>query len=141
MANFNKVILMGNLTRSPETKFTQAGMAVCKFGLAVNRRTSSKNGEQKESTCFVDCTAFGKSAELLQEHVQKGSQLFVDGRLEFSQWEAKDGSKRSKLEVIVENFQFMGSRDRGDQPGRRSGGGRERQAGAGQGQDNGDIPF
>lgn len=146
MANFNKVILMGNLTRDIELRHTQGGMAVAKFGMAINRKTSSQSGEARESTCFVDCTAFGKSAELLQQYVRKGSPLFVDGRLEFSTWEAKDGGKRSKLEVIVENFQFMGGGNReggGGGGGQRSGGGRQAQEGAAGGGevDYGDIPF
>lgn len=151
MANFNKVILMGNLTRDIELRHTQGGMAIAKFGMAINRKTRSQ-GEAKETTCFVDCTAFDKSAELLSQYVRKGSQLFVDGRLEFSTWEAKEGGKRSKLEVIVENFQFMGSGNRdnggGGGGGERRGGGRSQSqeaaggAGAGGGEvDYGDIPF
>ena len=151
MANFNKVILMGNLTRDIELRHTQGGMAIAKFGMAINRKTSSQSGEAKESTCFVDCTAFGKSAELLSQYVRKGSQLFVDGRLEFSTWEAKEGGKRSKLEVIVENFQFMGSGNRDNSGGGGGGGGGERRGGGrSQSQeaagsagevDYGDIPF
>lgn len=136
MANVNRVILVGNLTRDVEVRHTQGGMAVAKFGLAINRK--SKNAE---TTCFVDCTAFDKSAELLAQYVRKGSPLFVEGRLEFSTWEAKDGGKRSKIEVVVENFQFLsgGGEDRGEQQGRRSGGGREtQQTGA---EEYGDIPF
>lgn len=120
MANYNRVILAGNLTRDIELRRTQGGMAVAKFGLAVNRKS-----KKEETTCFVDCTAFDKSAELLQQYVRKGSPLFVEGRLEFSTWEAKDGGgKRSKLEVVVENFQFMRDREGGDTPGERTGGGR-----------------
>ncbi len=150
MANFNKVILMGNLTRDIELRHTQGGMAIAKFGMAINRKTSSQSGEAKESTCFVDCTAFGKSAELLSQYVRKGSQLFVDGRLEFSTWEAKEGGKRSKLEVIVENFQFMGSGNRDNSGGGGGGGGERRGGGRSQSQeaagsagevDYGDIPF
>ena len=107
MANFNKVILLGNLTRDIELRHTQSGMALAKFGLAVNRKWS-QNGEQKESTCFVDLTAWGRQAEVLAQYVGKGSQLFVEGRLEYSTWESQEGGKRSKLEVVVENFQFVG---------------------------------
>ena len=148
VANFNKVILMGNLTRDIELRHTQGGMAIAKFGMAVNRRSSTKDGEQRESTCFVDMTAFGKSAELLNQYVRKGSPLFIEGRLEFSTWESQDGGKRSKLEVIVENFQFMGGGNRegggGGGGGERRGGGRPAQegaAGAGGEVDYGDIPF
>ena len=145
VANFNKVILMGNLTRDIELRHTQGGMAIAKFGMAINRRTSSKDGEQRESTCFVDMTAFGKSAELLNQYVRKGSPLFVEGRLEFSTWESQEGGKRSKLEVIVENFQFMGGGNRegggGGGGGERRGGGRQQAQEAGGEVDYGDIPF
>jgi single-strand DNA-binding protein len=156
MANFNKVILLGNLTRDIELRHTQGGMALAKFGMAINRKWS-QNGEQKESTCFVDLTAFGRQAEVLSQYVKKGSQLFVEGRLEYSTWEAKDGGgKRSKLDVVVENFQFVGAsggRGAGGAGGgsdegapRRSGGGRAPAAGGGESQaggdvDYGDIPF
>ena len=102
MANYCKTILLGNVTRDPELRTTQSGMQVLKLGMAVNRK---RDGETK--TTFVDCTAFGKSAEVLNQYVKKGDPLFVDGRLEMSSWEAKDGTKRTKLEVVVENFQLM----------------------------------
>lgn len=157
MANFNKVLLMGNLTRDVEMRHTQSGMALAKFGMAINRKWS-QNGEQKESTCFVDLTAWGRQAEVLSQYVKKGSQLFVEGRLEYSTWESQDdGKKRSKLEVVVENFQFIGSARGGAGGGgggeegggeRRSGGGgggggrKPAQAAEGQGDvDYGDIPF
>ena len=109
MSNFNKVILMGNLTRDVEMRYTQAGMAVAKLGMAINRKWT-QNGEQKESTCFVDLTAFGRQAEVLSQYVTKGSPLFVEGRLEYSTWDDKNGGgKRSKLDVVVENFQFVGA--------------------------------
>ena len=156
MANYNKVILLGNLTRDIELRHTQSGMALAKFGMAINRKWS-QNGEQKESTCFVDLTAWGRQAEVLNQYVRKGSQLFVEGRLEYSTWEAEGGGKRSKLEVVVENFQFVGSGggraaggggggDEGGGERRGGGGGRKQQAGGGnEGQaenvDYGDIPF
>lgn len=136
MVNYNKVILAGNVTRDVEVRHTQGGIAIAKFGMAVNR----KQGE-KESVCFVDCTAFGKQAELLGEHIHKGSSLLVDGRLELETWEAKDGSgKRSKHGVVVENFQFLDSK--GDKPAARSGGsgGYHRDDRRDQ-QDHDDIPF
>lgn len=153
MANFNKVILLGNLTRDVELRYTQGGLAVAKFGMAVNRRSTNKDGEARESTCFVDMTAFGKQAEVLEQYVRKGSQLFTEGRLEFSTWEDKNGGgKRNKLEVIVENFQFVGSRGDGQKGGRSGGeksssaGGDEKSASAGgddaaAGADFDDIPF
>jgi single-strand DNA-binding protein len=155
MANFNKVILLGNLTRDIELRHSQGGMAIAKFGMAINRKFK-QGEEQKESTCFVDLTAFGRQAEVLSQYVKKGSQLFVEGRLEYSTWEAKDGGgKRSKLDVVVENFQFVGSgagRSGGGSGGpdegapRRSGGGRAQSAeggggGGGGDVDYGDIPF
>jgi single-strand DNA-binding protein len=145
MANFNKVILLGNLTRDVELRFTQGGLAVAKLGMAVNRKAKGQDGEMRETTCFVDMTAFGKTAEVLEKYVKKGSQLFVEGRLEYSTWEAKDGGgKRSKLEVIIENFQFVGGRSDGQQSGSRSGGNREASAGAegaAEAADFDDIPF
>lgn len=108
MANFNKVILMGNLTRDVEMRTTQGGMQIAKLGMAINRKWS-QNGEQKESTCFVDLTAFGRQAEVLSQYVGKGSPLFVEGRLEYSTWEGQDGQKKNKLEVVIDNFQFVGA--------------------------------
>jgi single-strand DNA-binding protein len=126
MANFNKVILLGNLTRDVELRYSQSNLAIAKFGMAINRRVPSQGGgEPRESTCFVDLTAFGKQAETLGKYVSKGSPLFVEGRLEYSTWESQDGGKRSKLEVIVENFQFLGSRGAG---GGGGGGGESRRA-------------
>lgn len=145
MANFNKVILLGNLTRDVEVRYTQSGLAIAKTGLAVNRRSKSQDGEQRETTCFVDVTAFGKQAEVLEQYVSKGSPLFIEGRLEYSTWEDKNGGgKRSKLEVVIENFQFVGGRGEG-QGGGRSGGGQKRAASGGAEAsadvDYGDIPF
>lgn len=104
MANYNRVIILGNLTRDIEVRHTQSGQTVGKFGLAVNRKIGDK-----ESVCFVDCTAWGKQAETLAQYVHKGNQLLVEGRLESSSWE-QDGHKRSKLEVVVEGFQFVGGK-------------------------------
>jgi single-strand DNA-binding protein len=113
MSSFNKVILMGNLTRDPAVKFLADSKAVCEFGVATNRRWKTASGEDKEEVCFVDCTAFGKTAEIIGEHFTKGKAILVDGRLKFDQWEGKDGSKRSKLTVVVDSFQFVGSKDDG----------------------------
>jgi single-strand DNA-binding protein len=123
MANFNKVILMGNLTRDVEMRTTQGGMQIAKLGMAINRKWT-QNGEQKESTCFVDLTAFGRTAEVLSQYVGKGSPLFVEGRLEYSTWEGQDGQKKNKLEVVIDNFQFVGApRSAGEGGGGGSGGG------------------
>jgi len=108
MANFNKVLLMGNLTRDPQLSYTPNQTAVVDFGLAVNRRWKGQDGEAKEDTCFVDCRAFGRTAENINKYLTKGRPLFVEGRLTFNSWTAQDGTKRSKHRVTVENFQFLG---------------------------------
>ncbi|MEM7577952.1 MAG: single-stranded DNA-binding protein [Planctomycetota bacterium] len=113
MANFNRVILMGNLTRDPELRHLPSNVPVCSFGLAVNDRYKDKqSGEWVEKPNFIDCEAFGRSAELIQQYVSKGRPLFVEGKLRFDQWDDKNtGQKRSKLKVIVDTFQFMGGRN------------------------------
>ena len=107
MSSMNKVILMGNITRDPESSFLPNGSQVTKFGIAVNRRYTS-NGEKREETTFVDVESWGKQAELISEHLTKGSPILLEGRLKFDSWESKDGEKRSKLLVVLENFQFIG---------------------------------
>lgn len=109
MANLNKVMLLGNLTRDIQLSYTPAQTAVADFGMAINRKWKGKDEQQKEETCFVDCVSFGKSAETLNKYVSKGNPLFVEGRLKFESWTDKDGNKRSKLKVVVENFQFLPS--------------------------------
>jgi len=107
MASFNKVLLMGNLTRDPELRFTSNGSALAKFGLAVNRKY--KAGEEwKEEVCFVDITVWGKQAENCAEYLSKGRPVFIEGRLQFSSWETDDGQKRNKLEVVANTVQFLG---------------------------------
>lgn len=121
MANLNRVILAGNLTRDPQLSFTPSNTAVCKFGMAINRRwTDRQSGEKREETCFVDVTAFGRSAETINQYMSKGRGILVEGRLQFSQWTNPEGQKRSKLEVVAENFQFLGGRgeDMGPRPER-----------------------
>ncbi|MBE3068838.1 MAG: single-stranded DNA-binding protein [Planctomycetes bacterium] len=108
MANYNRVILVGNLTRDPQLRYTPSQMAVCDIGLAINRKWKAADGQMKEEVCFVDCTAWGRQAETLQKFVTKGQPLFVEGRLTYRQWDGKDGKKHSKLEVTVEGFQFLG---------------------------------
>ncbi len=122
MATFNKVIMMGNLTRDPEMRATPKGTPVCSFSLALNRRYKTETGEDKEEVTFVDVEAYGKQAELIGKYVTKGRPLMVEGRLKLDSWE-KNGEKRSRLKVITENFQFMGSREDGGarEPGVESG--------------------
>src|SRR5688572_28177418 len=112
MPSFNKVLVMGNLTRDPVLKHLPSNLVVVEFGLACNRRYRTAAGEEKEEVAFVDCTAFGRQAETIGQYCAKGKPLFVEGRLKYDTWEAKDGggAKRSKLSVVVENFQFIGGK-------------------------------
>jgi single-strand DNA-binding protein len=119
MANYNKVLLMGNLTRDVELKSIAGGTQVANIGLAVNRRWTGQDGQQKEETTFVDCEAWGRTAETMAKYLSKGRPVFIEGRLKLDQWE-KEGQKFSKLRVVVEGFQFMDSR-----PGGGGGGGGE----------------
>ncbi|NIP99204.1 MAG: single-stranded DNA-binding protein [Nitrospinaceae bacterium] len=106
MASFNKVLLMGNLTRDPELRYTASGAAVASFGMAVNRRY--KAGEEwKEDVCFVDITVWARLGETCSEYLSKGSLVFVEGRLNYQTWETDTGQKRSKLEVVANNVQFL----------------------------------
>lgn len=114
MASFNKVILLGNLTRDPETRVTASGVTICKLGLATSRVYVTKDGERREDTTFVDIDAFGKQAEVITKYMRKGRPLMVEGRLKLDQWESSEGQKRSKLGVVLENFQFVGGRDEDD---------------------------
>ena len=126
MASYNKVILMGNLTRDPELKYIPSGMAVANLGLAVNRVwTDRESGERKEEASFIDLEAWGRTAETMNEYLKKGSPALVEGRLRQQRWETDDGQNRSRLVVVVERFQFVGGRqDGGEQGGySQSGGG------------------
>ena len=111
MPSFNKVVLMGNLTRDPQLKHLPSNLVVAEFGLACNRRYRTAAGEDKEEVAFVDCTAFGRQAETIGQYCTKGKPLFVEGRLKYDTWDDKaGGAKRSKLSVVVENFQFVGAK-------------------------------
>ena len=115
MANFNKVILAGNLTRDPELKYTSKGLAIAKFGLAINRSWKTETGEAKEEVTFVDIDAFGKQAETIAQYMKKGSPLLVEGRLRLDQWDDKQtGQKRSRLGVVLDGFQFLGGGNRAE---------------------------
>ncbi len=106
--SFNKVILIGNLTRDPQLSYTPNQTAIVEIGLATNRKWKGQDGTQHDETCFVDCQMFGKRAEVLNKYMHKGNPLFVEGRLTFDSWQAQDGTKRSKLRVLIENFEFLG---------------------------------
>ena len=108
MPSYNRIILAGHLTRDPELTFTASNVAVCKFGLAINNRRKDKDGNQKDEVCFVDCVAFGKQGEVVNQYLRKGAAFMVEGRLSFRTWETKEGKKASKHEVVVEGFTFLG---------------------------------
>jgi single-strand DNA-binding protein len=115
MANFNKVILAGNLTRDPELRYTPKGTAIARIGLAINRRFAGEDGQLREETTFVDVDAFGKQAETIGQYLRKGRPILIEGRLRLDQWDDKQtGQKRSKLGVVMESFQFLDSKAGGD---------------------------
>lgn len=117
MASFNRVILLGNLTRDPEIKYIPSGMAVCDLGLAVNDRVKNAAGEWVEQTTFVDVTLWGRTAEVASEYLSKGSPILVEGRLKLDTWQSTDGQKKSKLRVVCEKMQMVGPRPEGGKPG------------------------
>ncbi len=107
MASYNKIMLIGNLTRDPQLSYLPSTTAVVEFGIATNRKWKGQDGQQHDETCFVDCQAFGKQAETLNKYMTKGKPIFIEGRLKFESWTAQDGSKRSKHKVVIEGFQFL----------------------------------
>jgi len=113
---FNKIILVGNLTRDIELRYSQAGMGIAKTAIATSRKFTS-NGEKKEEVCFVDITFFGRSAEVANQYLRKGSKILVEGRLSFEQWVDQNGQKRSKHSVIVETMQMLDSKGDNQQGG------------------------
>jgi len=137
MPNLNKVMLMGNLTRDPELRHMPNGTAVVTLGLAVNRRWRNQQDEMQEETTFVDCEAFGKQAEVMSQYLRKGRPVYLEGRLRLDQWQDKEGNNRSKMKVVVDQFQFIDSRSDGEGgPGGSGGGGdsdRGRSSGGGGG--------
>ena len=110
MANLNRVFLVGNLTRDPELRYIPSGDAVANLGLAVNRVYKNKEGEKKEDTCFVTVVVWRRLAEICGEYLSKGSPVLVEGRLQSSSWETEGGEKRSKLEIVASNIQFLGKK-------------------------------
>ncbi len=120
MANFNRVILAGNLTRDPELSYTPSNAAICKFGLAVNRKWFSKaENTTREETMFIDCVAWAKSGELINQYCRKGKPILVEGRLNYETWTSSEGQKRSRHSVTVDNFQFLGGPGQQGQQGDR----------------------
>lgn len=109
MASFNRVILAGNLTRDPQLSYTPSNTPVCEFGMAINRRRKDKDGNTKEEVCYVDLTSYGRTAETINQYMNKGQPVLVEGRLRYNQWTNKEGQKRNKLDVVVENFTFLGT--------------------------------
>ena len=151
MANLNKVLLIGRLTRDPETRTTGSGSTVVAFGLATNRNyTRRDSGERVEETTFVDVEAWGRTGETIARYMRKGRQIFIEGRLKLDTWE-RDGQRRSKLSVVAENFQFIDSQQGGGGGGHGGGGGYQQPANAGAGRSqpapqndfpgDDDIPF
>ena len=124
MASYNRIVLVGNLTRDPQLSYTPQNTALCKFGLATNHRWRDRDGNTREEVCFVDCTVFGTRAETFNRYMSKGQPVLVEGRLQFQQWTTQEGDKRSKHAVIVDNFTFLGGRG-------GEGGGRPADAAAG----------
>ena len=122
MASFNQVILLGNLTRDPQLRYLPSQIPVVDFGLACNRKFKDAQGQDREEVMFIDCSAFGKQAEIINQYCQKGNLLFVEGRLKLDSWEDKQGGgKRSKHVIVVNNFQLMPRRDGAPGPGTPAG--------------------
>jgi single-strand DNA-binding protein len=128
MANYNKVILVGNLTRDPEVRYTPNGAAVMHCGIAVNRSWRSQDGEDRQDTCFIDLTAWGRRGEIISEYKSKGDPILIEGRLRMESWQGQDGQKRTKHVVVVENFQFLDRGGRAERPPRQPPGGQPQQA-------------
>ena len=117
MRGFSKAIITGNLTRDPELRSTTSGSSVCSFSVAVNRVYRGADGENKEEVSFIDCLAWGKLGEMIAQYAKKGSGVLVSGRLNQRSWEDKNGNKRSSVEIVVEDFNFVGGKDGGNASG------------------------
>ena len=118
---YNKVVLVGNLTRDVEIRYSQSGSAIGNVGIATSRKWKSQTGEQKDEVMFIDLTFFGRTAEIANQYLRKGSKVLVDGRLVFQQWTAQDGSKRSKHAITVENLQMLDSKADSQNPNHNNG--------------------
>src|ERR1041384_5178778 len=130
MPNLNKVMLMGNLTRDPEIKYTPKGTAIANFGIAINRNYTTEGGEKREEVTFIDIEAFGRTAEIIGEYFKKGRPIFIEGRLKLDTWDDKQtGQKKSKLRVVADGFEFLGSREGGGGGGTGGESGENRPAG------------
>lgn len=129
MASYNRIILVGNLTRDPQLSYTPSNVAICKFGMATNHKRKDRDGNVREKVCFIDCTAFGRAGETFNQYMKKGGQVLVEGRLELDQWTNPEGEKKSKHAVVVDNFTFLGGAQGGGQG--EGGGGRPQHATAG----------
>jgi len=147
MATVNKVMLLGNLTRDPELRYTPQGAAVCEFSLALNRSyTNKQTGQRVDEVSYIDCVAWGRTAEISAEYLKKGRQVFVEGRLTQDRWESQDGKKMSKIRVTCEQVTFVGSRPGGGEGGAPGGKGQAAPEGGTVGPDGPapgeeDIPF
>ena len=116
MADLNKTILVGRLTRDPVIRYTPSNQTICDFGLASGRKYKTSGGEEREETLFIDCSIWGKGGEIFNQYMKKGKQVAIEGRLKLDQWDDKQsGQKRSKISIVVENFQFLGGGERGGQ--------------------------
>lgn len=131
MASFNKVMLMGNLTRDPELSYLPNNTPVVEIGVASNRRFRRQDGEMGEETLFIDCRTFGRTAEVVNQYFRKGSPIFIEGRLQLDRWEDREGNKRSKYRVMIEKFEFLDSRSDSNSGGGGGGGSRNSSGGGG----------
>lgn len=124
---FNKVILVGNLTRDPELRYLPSGSAVCNTAIATNRRYKTQSGEQKEEVCFIDITLFGRTAEIANQYLSRGKKVLIEGRLKLEQWTDQSGAKRSKHTVTVDTMQMLDGKNQGDDEGSYDNGSAPRQ--------------
>ncbi|MFZ4751515.1 MAG: single-stranded DNA-binding protein [Phycisphaerales bacterium] len=152
MASYNKVLLMGNLTRDVQLKSTSGNQSVADIAIAVNRKYKLKDGTEREEVTYVDCECWGPRAEVIAKYFSKGKPIFIEGRLKLDSWEDKDGQKRSKMRVMIEDFQFVESRgggggggggggDEGGYAPSRSSGGGSRAGASHSGIQEDEIPF